>query len=128
MARYMPDEWPLPEIDDTNRDFFTSGRLLIQKCSACGALQHPPEEVCFRCQGTRFESVESEGLGTVQSYVVVHHPTHPLLKEHVPYGVALVELRDFPGIRILGNVLDFDPTQLSIGLPVQVTFEAVEDA
>ena len=127
MPRYMPDEWPLPELDATNRPFFTSGRLLIQQCSACATLQHPPEEVCHHCQGIEFGSVQCRGTATIQSYVVVHHPTHPLLKDRVPYGVALVQLEDHPEIRILGNVLGLEPAELAIGLPVEVVFEEVTD-
>lgn len=127
MARYLPEAWPLPAIDAINREFFTSGRLLLQQCAACGSIQHPPEEVCFKCQGMRFASVESDGRGSVYSYVVAHYAVNALLKERVPYGVALVQLDDYPEVRILGNVLNVPPEELRIGLPVRVTFEAIDD-
>ena len=127
MGRYLPEGWPLPAVDDLSRDFFTSGRLLLQQCAACGVIQHPPEEVCFKCQATRFTSVESRGLGTVYSCIVAHYPVNPQLKERVPYGVALVQLDDYPEVHILGNVLNLPPADLRIGLPVRVTFEAIHD-
>jgi uncharacterized OB-fold protein len=127
VARYMPDNWPLPAIEPFTRDFFTSGRLLLQRCTTCSTIQHPPEEVCYKCQATAFDSVESSGRGEIYSFIVVHHPVSPLLKDRVPYGVALVRLSDFPDVRILGNVLDVPADELRIGLPVQVTWEEVTD-
>src|SRR5437868_4679393 len=116
MPRYMPDNWPLPAIDDLDRPFFTSGGLMIQQCADCGTLQHPPEEVCFACQSFRFTHVRAAGTGTVHSYTVVHHPTSPLLAQRVPYAVALVQLSDLPQIRVLGNVLNVDPAAVKIGM------------
>lgn len=127
MGRHLPEGWPLPAVDDLSRGFFTAGRLVLQGCLACGAVQHPPEEVCYRCQGMRFTGVESEGRGRIHSYVVAHHPVSPLLRERVPYGIALVQLDDFPEIRVLGNVLNLPPEELRIGLPLRVTFEEIQD-
>jgi acyl dehydratase/ribosomal protein S27AE len=39
------------------------GKLLIQKCSSCGALRHPPRPMCGKCQSTAWESIESSGNG-----------------------------------------------------------------
>lgn len=127
MGRYLPETWPLPGLDGLNREFFTAGRLLVQQCEACGAVQHPPEEVCYRCQGFRFRNVESAGRGHVYSFLVAHYAVSPLLKEHVPYGIALVQLDDYPDVRIVGNVLNLPPEALRIGLPVRVTFEPLTD-
>jgi uncharacterized OB-fold protein len=127
MRRHLPDAWPLPGLDDLSRDFFTAGRLVLQRCLECGTVQHPPEEVCYRCQAMRFTGVESAGRGHIYSYVVAHHPVSPLLRERVPYGIALVQLDDFPDVRVLGNVLNLEPEELRIGLPLRVTFEEVQD-
>lgn len=128
MGRHLPDGWPLPAVDDLNRAFFTAGRLVLQRCEACGTVQHPPEEVCYRCQGMRFAGVESAGRGQICSYVVAHHPVSPLLGERVPYGIVLVQLDDYPEIRVLGNVVNLAAEELRIGLPLRVTFEEVLDA
>ncbi len=128
MSRYMPEGWNLPEIDDLNRQFFTSGKLLVQQCTECGTVQHLPEDVCHDCHAMTFDWVEASGNGTIYSYVIVHHPVHDMLRERVPYGVILVQLDDYPSIRIVGNLVDVDPSEIAIGKPVSVSFEEVEGA
>ena len=128
MSRYLPEAWAVPIIDDLNRAFFTSGKLMLQQCVDCKTVQHPPEEVCHHCQGIEFVHIESAGRGTVHSYTVVHYPAHPALQSVVPYAVVLVQLDDYPSVRIVGNCLNAEPGELEIGMEVSVTWEALTDA
>ena len=127
MQRYMPAEWALPVIDQQNKDFFTSGRLRLQKCSACGTVQHPPEDVCWKCQGMEFGTVDAKGTGVIYSFTIAHHPVHPALQQAVPYNIVLVQLDDFSHVRIVGNVVNLSPDQIKIGLPVKVGFADIND-
>lgn len=127
MPRSLPEEWILPALDDRTRPFFTTGRLLLQACKSCGAVQHPPEDVCRRCQAMEFETRESAGLGTVYSFTVIHHPVHPILDKAVPYAVALVQLDDFPHVRLVGNVLNVAAPEVRIGLRVKASWQATRD-
>ena len=127
MARHLGDQWVLPALDPLNREWFTAGRLRIQRCDACGADQHPPEEVCASCQGTELRFRDCAGGGRVESAVVVRHAVHPLLAERVPYTVAVVSLDDAPGCHAIGNVVDAEPGELAIGQAVTAVFETVED-
>ncbi|MCH8200143.1 MAG: OB-fold domain-containing protein, partial [Chloroflexi bacterium] len=127
MSRYLPEEWALPIVNDLNREFFTTGKLMLQQCVDCGTVQHPPEEVCHSCQGLEFAHVQSGGRGTVYSYAVMHYPAHPTLQTAVPYGVVLVQLDDYPQVRVLGNCLNVEPGDLDIGMRVQVTWEELTD-
>lgn len=124
MKRALGESWALPALDDTNRAFFTSGVLTLQRCRSCAHLQHPPEEVCERCQGQAFDPFESAGLGRIESAVVVHHPVHPALAEQVPYAIVLVSVADAPGLLIAGNVVGTAPEAVRIGDPVRVVFES----
>jgi uncharacterized OB-fold protein len=92
------------------------GELRIQKCSACGALRHPPGPMCPRCNALDPTYIVSSGLGEVYSYVVHHHPQVP--GKRTPFVIALVELEE--GVRMLGELHDVDPEQVKIGLPVRV--------
>ena len=127
MQRYMPDWWILPAINEQNREFFTSGKTVIQACQNCKTVQHPPEDVCHACQGTELEWRTCTGKGTVYSHTVVEHPIPAPLKERVPYTVLLVSLDDYPEIRILGNAVNIEPENVAIGQKVQAVFETIED-
>jgi len=127
MQRYMPDWWALPAIDDNNREFFTSGKIVIQACKSCETLQHPPEDVCHACQGTTFNWRACSGEGVVYSHTVVEHPIPAALKERVPYIVVVVSLDDHPQIRVLGNLVNIDPEKVEVGQPVHAVFETIED-
>jgi len=65
------------------------------------------------------------GRGTVLSVTVNHQAWTPEL--NAPYAVAIVELAEQEGLRLLSNVVGMPPAQVTIGLPVQVRFEPHED-
>ena len=127
MSRFLGDEWLLPALDDKNRGWFTAGRLALQACERCAAVQFPPEDACRSCGSFALGTRAVSGRGTVESVAVVHHAVHPLLRPRVPYAVALVELEDAPHVRLLGNVLNRAPGEIAIGDPVRVVFEELTD-
>src|SRR4051812_27220172 len=124
-ARYLPQEWSLPAITDENRPFFTSGELKIQRCLACGSVQHPPEEVCQQCQSMEIEYVTAEPTGTVESFSIVHYAVHPMLKAAPPYNVVVVALDEHPGVHIVGNIIDAAPGDVHVGMRVRATWADV---
>ncbi|GAA3198109.1 OB-fold domain-containing protein [Actinocorallia longicatena] len=99
------------------------GELRIQKCGECGVLRHPPGPMCPSCHATKRDFVVASGRGTVYSHVVHHHP--PVPGRTPPYVVALVELEEGP--RIIGNLLDIAPEDVTVGMPVQLTFQQISD-
>ncbi len=127
MSRVMPESWPLPELNEKTRPFFTSGCIMLQICGQCGQTQHPPEDVCFACQFTEFNFAEHQGTGTIYSFTEIVYPIHPTLKAAVPYLVALVSLTDAPDVRILGNLIDISPDEVRIGLSVEAVWSEVRN-
>jgi uncharacterized OB-fold protein len=125
--RALGDGWLLPVLDARNRAWFTAGRLALQACTRCAAVQFPPEDACRSCGSFELGWRESRGTGRIESVAVVHHPVHPLLRPHVPYAVVLVSLDDAPGVNLLGNVLNRACGEIAIGQPVRVAFEEVRD-
>jgi uncharacterized protein len=121
------DGRPLPQPDDVSRFFWdaaTEHRLMLQRCGACGKLQYPPEVCCIHCQSEDFEIVEAAGRGVLYSYTVVGRPLHAGFVDALPYVVALLELDDQPGLRMIANLVDVpEGTKLECGMPVEVTFE-----
>jgi uncharacterized OB-fold protein/acyl dehydratase len=116
---------PRPAMSDDTRFFWEGAarrELLIQRCASCGALRHPPGPMCPRCRSTEWDTVRATGRGEVYSFVVHHHPPVPGFR--IPYVVALVELEE--GTRLAANVVDIDPADVAIGMPVEVTFVDVD--
>lgn len=125
MARFLGDDFQLPPLDPLNTPFYTAGTLQMQSCKSCGSSQHPPDDVCYSCQSTELEFRPVPGTGTIESFVVIHHPIAPQLKDKVPFAVALVSVDGADGCNVMGNVLGVAPEKLEIGQKVRVTFEEV---
>ena len=131
MRPYLPAELPrlAPTRDDAAWwEALRHHELTVQRCRACGTWRHPPSPICPACRSSaaRFERVS--GRGRVFSYTIVHHAVHPALAGHLPYNVVLVELPDAGGVRLISNVVDVPPTDLRVGLEVEVVFEDLDDA
>ncbi len=117
----------LPALTPTTEFFWTSadGRLRMLRCADCGFVTHPLGPVCRRCGSTSIAPDELSGRGVVYTFTVNQQPWSERLAE--PYVIAIVELDDQPGLRILSNIVDCDADAVSIGMPVEVTFAPVED-
>ncbi|WP_246127479.1 bifunctional MaoC family dehydratase N-terminal/OB-fold nucleic acid binding domain-containing protein [Amycolatopsis rhizosphaerae] len=90
-------------------------RLVIQACSDCGMLRHPPGPICPRCHSYAWHEQEATGRGTVHSYVVSHHPKAP--GYDYPLTVLLVDLEE--GTRLIADFAG-RTEEVEIGMPVQV--------
>ncbi len=55
----------------------------------------------------------------------MHPPVLPSFADRVPFNVAVIELDE--GVRIIGNILETENADIHEGMPVEVTFEDVED-
>jgi uncharacterized protein len=101
-----------------------AGELRVQRCGHCGTLRHPPGPRCASCGNMAAGYVVAAGTGEVYSYVVHHHP--PVPGKKLPFVIALVRLPE--GVRMVGELLDVDPEQVRIGLPVRAEFVRIDDA
>lgn len=117
---------PGPILTADNQDFWRAaaqGRLVAQRCGACGRLRHPPRPMCPHCRSLAIELVDLAGTGTVYSYAILHHPQHPAFD--YPIVAALVTLDE--GVRIATHLVDIGPMAVRIDLPVEVTFRPSGD-
>jgi uncharacterized OB-fold protein len=113
---------PTPVLTEDNEGFWRAaaeGRLVVQQCTNCGAYHHPPRPMCPECHSVALRWSDMAGRGVVYSYALLDHPRHPAFSYPVP--AVLVELDE--GVRILSNLVDIDPHEIRIGLPVEVAFE-----
>lgn len=104
-------------------DGVNHGKLLIQRCAACGKLRHPPRPMCPHCQSLEWDSIEASGRGTIYSFVITHYPQVPAFD--YPLVPALIELEE--GTRLMSDVIDIEPERVQIGLPVEVVFVQCDD-
>lgn len=110
---------PTPEVQPV-LDAAAEGRLAIQRCAACGHHQFYPRVHCTACGALDPEWVDASGDGEVHTFSVVHRNGMPGWRDEVPYVVAVIELAEGP--RIFTNVVDCDPAEIAVGMPVRVTF------
>ena len=79
--------------------------------------------MCGKCQSLQWDCVESTGRGTVHSYVMPKYPPLPFLE--YPYIVALIDLEE--GVRIVSNLCDVAPQEVTNGMAVEAFYEAFND-
>ena len=110
---------PRPALTQDNAFWFEGARqhrLLIQRCKQCGTLRHPPRPMCAECRSYEWDVVDASGRGTVYSFVVNHYPQVPAFD--YPLAVGLIELEE--GTRLVANVIGVDPSEIQVGMPVEV--------
>ena len=122
---------PMPEADGLSAPFWNGlrdNRVMVQHCTACGTFQHGPEWICHHCHAfdPPFEAVAPRAR--IYSWERAWHPVHACLNGHGPYVVVVVELRDAPGVRMLGNLLGDPMAEVPIGAEVEGVFEHHADA
>ena len=119
---------PIPAITPDMRDFFDGardGHLMVQKCDSCGQLRFPAHELCSKCNSAASRWVPVTGRGEVFSFNIMHQLYHPGFALEVPYAVVMVELEE--GCKFVSNLLGVKPHEIKCGMPVEVTFEKLND-
>jgi len=125
----MPSARPIPEVSPALAPYFAAaraGRLVVQRCTGCGALRFPPRELCSACLATEAAWQEVCGRGEIFSYYVMHQIYHPGFAAEVPYAVVVVKLEEGP--KLTSNVVDCPLDEIAIGMPVEVVFEELSPA
>jgi len=119
---------PVPIVNPWARPFWKAareGRLIIQQCRDCKKFIFYPRIACIHCSSEKLEWVEAAGKGTIYSYTVVETNAPSAFMKDVPYVVAIVRLEE--GVQMLTNIVGCDPYQVRCDMPVQVTFEKLDD-
>jgi len=69
-----------------------AGRFELQECDACGTVQYPPREACWRCLSERLIWKMQSGAGDLLARTVLHHSHDPYFVARLPWYVGLVRL------------------------------------
>lgn len=123
-----PDFRILPQVTPENEHFWkggAEGELRFLGCEACGTLVHPPSPVCPECLGRELAPRAVSGRARVLTFTENRQPWIPGFDP--PYLVAIVEIDEQPGVRLMTNLVDCGPEDVEIGMPVEVRFEEREE-
>ena len=117
-------EKSLPKINKIDQPFWqgaAEGKLLIQKCRACGKLQFFPRVVCTDCFSRELDWVQTRGEGKVHSFSWVFVPRNPAFKEEAPICYATIILEE--GVIVESRVVGEKAKAVKIGDKVKVVFQ-----
>jgi uncharacterized OB-fold protein len=124
---HTPKSGRIGPWSNTDTQFFwdgtREGKLLVQQCSLCQKLRHPPGPACQHCHSLGWRAVEVSGRGELYSYTVLHHPIAPGFDG--PALVVVVQLEE--GIRFVSNLVNSSVESLEIGEPLEVIFVDQEE-
>ncbi|QCB49105.1 DNA-binding protein [Rhodococcus sp. PAMC28707] len=134
VLKFAPEAKPVAEdvseairpVVSQETEFFWEGarvgELRIQRVED-GSLRHPPIPAIWQDKTEPIDYVVARGTGTVFSFVVHHAPKVP--GRTLPFVVALVELDE--GVRVLGELRGIEPSEVEVGLPVEVEFLRIDE-
>jgi 3-hydroxy-3-methylglutaryl CoA synthase len=97
--------------------------LYGNRCKQCGTVQYPPQRVCANCQTKdRFEDYKlSDKRGKIFTYAIDYLTS----SKEAP---ALIGVVDFEGGgRIMCEVAECEPSEIRIGMPVEMCFKKLGD-
>ena len=120
----LPDLERVPDYEQGFWEGTRAGELRIQRCAACGRFRHLPTPMCPECSSLEYDWTTVSGRGFVYSFVIVRHPVHPAIREReqTPYNICMIELEEQEGLRVCSNVLHVAPEDISVDMPVRVSF------
>ncbi len=114
---------PQPTADDRHYwDGIAAGRLLLQRCSQCRTMRHPPRPMCGHCHSLEWETFPSDCRATVISWII---PRHPPVTEGDEQLIALVETTE--GARLVVNLHDFPPGEAVNEARIEIFMHDVGD-
>ena len=119
---------PLPQLTGLAARFYAfckARELRFQRCAGCGAWRHVPRERCGECGSAQFAWERSSGRGRLFTWVVANRSMHPAFPSDPPVAPAVVETEE--GVRLVTEISGSSPSELRIGMPVEVVFEDVSD-
>ena len=119
---------PLPTITPDNQEFWNSTKehaAKLQRCNVCGNFWYYPGPVCHHCGAQDWTWTALSGKGTIYSFSVLERAKGNPYENDVPIAIVLVRLEEGPVI--MSNLFDYEPADLAIDAPVQMTYEDVND-
>jgi uncharacterized OB-fold protein len=123
----LVDRFAFAGIDRDKRDFYRGWlvrELRMNRCADCGRWHHPARPMCPSCWSWDVVPTPVSGRGTVHLLMRLHQgPPAPGVDYTAgPYPVVTVELEEQEALRYTSTVVNCDPDDVAIGMPVQLTW------
>jgi uncharacterized protein len=99
-----------------------AGKLLINRCVACGHWIYPHRPLCPQCLSWDVQPTEISGRGKVFMFTLIHQGRDPNDHLREPIVAAAVELAEQRGLRYLARIVNCRTSQLSLDMPVRLTW------
>lgn len=92
------------------------------RCTNCNQNFFPPRGICPQCRRHSLGKMEEKtfsGRGKIVTYSIVHDAP-PGMEAITPYIIGIIELEEGP--RVTSQIVDSEPEEVKIGLPVRMVF------
>ena len=119
---------PLPEIQPHSKAFWDATKehkFLIQHCKDCDSNIFYPRRDCPECWSNNLDWIEAGGQGTVYSFSITYEGVEEKFVADLPIILAWVDLPEGP--RINTNIINCEPEDVSIDMPVEVVYVQATD-
>jgi uncharacterized OB-fold protein len=128
MAEIDVTRKPLPTSRPESAEFWQGlldGEIRLQRCDVCRRVQFYPRPACRYCGATELTWETLSGSAELYTYTVIHRAPFEAFAGDVPYVLAVAELAEGP--RLLTTIVDVDPEDVRIGMPLSPVFDRVSD-
>lgn len=102
------------------------GRLELQVCERCQAVQYPPREACHRCLSPELVWRPQPGGGTLLADTRLHHSNDLFFRERLPWRLGLVQLDAGPTVIVhMHDEIGSPPERVHVGARLDRAGQAV---
>ena len=108
-------------------DELKAGKIIGRKCDNCMRILVPPRMYCEQCYLPTDEWVHVKDTGIVNTFSISHVGTDAR-RLKTPILVAVIDIEGAsPGMGILHNLGEVEPSRISIGMRVQAVWKPAEE-
>jgi uncharacterized OB-fold protein len=122
-------EWkgPIP-VPDLDSEAYWEGvqehELRLLHCQSCGHWIHYPVMACARCHSFDVLPETIAGTGTLYTFSISHRVF--IAGVEPPYAIALVDIDEEPGVRLLSNLVNCYEEEIAIGMRLRPVFKDID--
>ena len=122
---------PLPDVDDKEGAPFwegtCQGEIRFPKCRSCNQFHWYPCVLCPFCHSPDIEWQALTSQARLFSWTCVRRDLGPLFAIRGPHIIGLVEFDEAPDLRLVTNLVDCQPEEVYVGMPLEAVFQRVND-